>query len=221
MATKKTRRPAAASSGPKHSSETTRGRGGRSKAREAREPDAPAAHRRPDIHSERIAFDGIRVSREIGGRTLSIESGRMAKQADGAVVARYGDTLVLATAQSAKAREDIDFFPLTVDYRERAAAAGKFPGGFFKREGRPTTREITTCRIIDRAVRPMFAESYREEVQVLLQVLATDQENDSDITGAVAAFAALAVSSIPCSKTLGACRIGLADGELLVNPAWS
>ena len=224
MATKKTpRRPAAASKQSEAGSTRTK-KPAAGRERQTRAPEGKQrtdAARSPDIQVEKIAFDGVRVSREIGGRMFSLESGRMAKQADGAVVARYGDTLVLASAQSAKAREDIDFFPLTVDYRERAAAAGKFPGGFFKREGRPTTREVLTCRIIDRAIRPMFPDGYRQEVQVLLQVLSTDQENDSDIAGAVAAFAALAVSSIPSTRTLGACRIGMQDGALLVNPTWS
>src|SRR5262249_54025164 len=137
------------------------------------------------------------VEREIGGRTLSIETGRMARQADGAGVGRYGDTIVLAAAQSQKAPEGIDFFPLTVDYREKASAAGLIPGGFFKREGRPTTKEILGCRIIDRSIRPMFPDGYRAEVQVLSQVLATDRENDPDVAAAIASFAALALSSIP------------------------
>ncbi len=162
------------------------------------------------------------VSREIGGRTLTLETGRMAKLADGAIVARYGDTMVLASAQAdSRDREDIDFFPLTVDYREKAAAAGKFPGGFFKREGRPTTREILTCRIIDRSIRPLFADGFKRETQVLSQVLATDKDNDSDIVAAIASFAALAISSIPNGQTLGACRIGMIDGKLKINPTWS
>jgi polyribonucleotide nucleotidyltransferase len=162
----------------------------------------------------------ITVQREIGGRILSLETGRFAKQADGAVVARYGDTMVLATAQSGPEREDIDFFPLVVDYREKMAAAGKFPGGFFKREGRPTTRETLTCRIIDRAIRPLFPDGFKREVQVMSQVLSTDKENDSDIVAAVASFAALAISSIPNGKTLGACRIGWMNDKLVVNPTW-
>ncbi len=161
------------------------------------------------------------VEREIGGRMMSIETGRFARQADGAVVVRYGDTMVLATAQSGRAPEHIDFFPLTVDYREKTAAAGMIPGGFFKREGRPTTKEILGCRIIDRSIRPMFPDGYRAEVQVLSQVLATDRENDPDVIAAVASFAALAISSIPNGETLGMCRIGLRDGKLLVNPTWS
>ena len=124
---------------------------------------------------------------------LSLETGRMAKQADGSCLAQYGETVVLATAQSATARADIDFFPLTVDYREKAAAAGKVPGGFFKREGRPTSKEILTCRIIDRSIRPLFPDGFRREVQVISQVFASDQENDADVLGAIAGFAALAL----------------------------
>ena len=163
----------------------------------------------------------VRVEREIGGRTLTLETGRMAKLADGAVVARYGDTMVLATAQSGTAREDIDFFPLTVEYREKAAAAGKFPGGFFKREGRPTTKEILGSRIIDRSIRPLFPDGYKAEVQVLSQVLSTDQENEGDILAAIASVAALAISSIPQTKILGVVRIGMKEDKLLVNPTWS
>jgi polyribonucleotide nucleotidyltransferase len=183
--------------------------GGRASATEAGSYVAPAVP------------TAVVVEREIGGRTLSIETGRMARQADGAVVVRYGDTIVLATAQSQKAPEGIDFFPLTVDYREKTSAAGLIPGGFFKREGRPTTKEILGCRIIDRSVRPMFPDGYRAEVQVLSQVLATDRENDPDVAAAIASFAALALSSIPHGRTLGMCRIGLRDEKLLVNPTWS
>ena len=177
--------------------------------------------RRSAPKSSGVGFNAIRVERDIGGRPLILETGRMAKQADGAVLARYGDTMILATAQSAPARPDIDFLPLTVDYREKAAAAGKFPGGFFKREGRPTAREILVCRIIDRAIRPLFPKNFRKEIQVLVQVLCTDQENEADIAGAVAAFAALAISSIPHEKILGACRIGMRGDKMLVNPTWS
>ncbi|MEC7584199.1 MAG: polyribonucleotide nucleotidyltransferase [Planctomycetota bacterium] len=165
--------------------------------------------------------EAVVVERKIGGRTMSIETGRFARQADGAVVVRYGDTMVLATAQSAKAPEHMDFFPLTVDYREKTASAGLIPGGFFKREGRPTTKEVLGCRIIDRSIRPMFPDGYRAEVRVMSQVLSTDRENDPDIIAAVASFAALAISSIPHGKTLGMCRIGLVDDELVVNPLWS
>ncbi len=185
------------------------------------EEETGVAIAEPLRREHRAAAGPVRVEREIGGRALSIETGRLAKQADGSVLARYGDTMVLATAQSAAPRENIDFFPLTVDYREKMAAAGKFPGGFFKREGRPTSREILTSRIIDRAIRPLFPDGYFDEVQILVQVLCTDQENDSDIVAAIAAFGALAISSIPHQKLLGACRIGLRGGKLTVNPTWS
>ncbi|MEQ1632378.1 MAG: polyribonucleotide nucleotidyltransferase, partial [Planctomycetota bacterium] len=145
----------------------------------------------------------------------------MARQADGAVVVSYGETVVLATVQSQKAGDHVDFFPLTVDYREKTAAAGMIPGGFFKREGRPTTKEILGCRLIDRSVRPMFPDGYKAEVQLLSQVLATDRENDPDVVAAIASFAALAISSIPHGTTLGMCRIGMIDGKLVVNPLWS
>ncbi len=166
-------------------------------------------------------MEPVRVERQIAGRTLVLETGRMAKQADGAVVATYGETVVLATAQSAKGREDLGFFPLTVDYRERTYAAGKIPGGFFKREGRPTAGEILTMRLIDRSIRPLFPEGYQEEVQIMSEVLATDQENEPDWLAMTAAFAALEVSSIPFDGPLGSCRIGLRDGKLLVNPTYS
>ncbi len=164
---------------------------------------------------------GVRVEREIGGRILTLETGRMARQADGSVVARYGDTMILATAQSAGARDDIDFFPLTVDYREKYSAGGRFPGGFFKREGRPTTREILTCRIIDRSIRPLFPDGFRKETQVLSQVLSSDLEIESDVLAAVGSFASVAVSSIPHERNLGCARIGLVGDKLLVNPTWS
>ncbi|MHC4515201.1 MAG: polyribonucleotide nucleotidyltransferase, partial [Planctomycetota bacterium] len=173
------------------------------------------------IHVTTLDGGAVRVEREIGGRVLALETGRMAKQADGSVVARYGDTMILATAQSAQAREDIDFFPLTVDYREKYSAGGRFPGGFFKREGRPTTREILTCRIIDRSIRPLFPDGFRNETQVLSQVLSSDLEVESDVLAAVGSFAAVAVSSIPHERHLGCVRIGLVGDKLLVNPTWS
>ncbi|MBD3265523.1 polyribonucleotide nucleotidyltransferase [bacterium] len=159
------------------------------------------------------------VSREIAGRTLTLESGRIARQAGGAVVARYGDTMVFAAATMAKeAKEDQSFFPLTVDYRESRYAAGKFPGGFFKREGRPSEREILTSRCIDRPIRPMFPDNFKNETQVLLNVISYDQKNESEILGMVAAFAALEISDIPFHGPLAAVRVGKIDGELIVNP---
>jgi len=159
------------------------------------------------------------ISREIGGRTLSIETGRMARQADGAVVVRYGDTVVLVTAVVAPPRKEaIDFFPLSVEYREKHSAAGKFPGGFIKREGRPSTKETLTARMIDRPIRPLFPDGYFEEVQVIASVLSADRENDPDIPAMVGASAALSISKIPFIGPIGACRLGRVDGEFVVNP---
>ncbi len=159
------------------------------------------------------------ISREIGGHTLSIETGRMARQADGAVVVRYGDTVVLVTAVVAPPRKEaIDFFPLSVEYREKHSAAGKFPGGFIKREGRPSTKETLTARMIDRPLRPLFPDGYFEEVQVIASVLSADRENDPDIPAMIGASAALSISKIPFIGPIGACRLGRVDGEFVVNP---
>ncbi len=159
------------------------------------------------------------VSREIGGRTLKIETGKVAKQADGAVLVTYGETIVLVAAVVAPPRsDDIDFFPLSVDYRERTSAAGKFPGGFIKREGRPSTKEILTARNIDRPLRPLFPDGYFNEVQIMATVLSADRENDPDVPAMIGASAALCISKIPFQGPLGACRIGRVDGEFVVNP---
>jgi len=164
-------------------------------------------------------FEVCRVERQIGGRTLSIETGKIAKQADGAVVVRYGDTVVLVTAVTAPPRaEDIDFFPLSVEYREKHSAAGKFPGGFIKREGRPSTKETLTARQIDRPIRPLFPEGYFQEVQIVADVLSADRENDPDVLAMVGASAALTISKIPFLGPIGACRLGRVDGEFVVNP---
>lgn len=164
-------------------------------------------------------FDVCRVEREIGARTLSIETGRVAKQADGAVVVQYGETVVLVAVVTAPPRsEDIDFFPLSVEYREKQSAAGKFPGGFIKREGRPTTKEILTARRIDRPIRPMFPDGYVQEVQIIASVLSADRENDPDVPAMIGASAALAISKIPFLGPLGACRLGRVNGEFVVNP---
>ncbi len=159
------------------------------------------------------------VSREIGGRTLKIETGKVAKQADGAVLVTYGETIVLVAAVVAPPRsDDIDFFPLSVDYRERTSAAGKFPGGFIKREGRPSTKEILTARNIDRPLRPLFPDGYFQEVQIMATVLSADRENDPDVPAMIGASAALCISKIPFQGPLGACRVGRVDGEFVVNP---
>src|SRR5574341_403898 len=163
-----------------------------------------------------------KVEKLIGKRTLSIEVGRIAKQADGAALVQYGDTIVLATAVSApEESEEGDFFPLTVDYREKTYAAGKFPGGFFKREGRPTLKEILTMRLIDRPIRPLFPETYLREVQVMSMVLSADKENDPEIRAMIGASASLSVSSIPFCGPAGSVRVGQIDGEFVVNPTHS
>ncbi len=162
--------------------------------------------------------NATRVSGEVAGRTLTIETGALAKQANGAVTVQYGDTIVLGTACMSDPREGLDFFPLIVDYRESFYAGGKFPGGFFKREGRPSEKETLTSRCIDRPLRPCFPDGFKNEVQVLLNVISYDSENDSDIPAMIAAFAAVAVSDIPFNVSLGAVRIGKNDGELVANP---
>ena len=160
-----------------------------------------------------------KVEKLIGKRVLSIEVGRIARQADGAALVQYGDTVVLATAVSAtEQKEDADFFPLTVEYREKTYAAGKFPGGFFKREGRPTLKEILTMRLIDRPIRPLFPETYMKEVQIMSMVLSADKENDPDILAMIAASVALSVSSIPFIGPTGSVRVGYINGEFVINP---
>jgi polyribonucleotide nucleotidyltransferase len=159
------------------------------------------------------------VSREIGGRTLTLETGRIARQAHGAVVVKYGETMVLVTAVVAPPRsEEIDFFPLSVEYREKHSAAGKFPGGFIKREGRPSTKETLTARMIDRPIRPLFPDGYFQEVQVFASVLSADRENDPDIPAMIGASAALSISKIPFLGPIGSCRLGRVDGEFVINP---
>jgi len=162
-----------------------------------------------------VAF---RVEGTIGRNVLSIETGDWAKQAHGSAVVRYGDTVVLATVVSGKAREGTDFFPLTVDYREMTYAAGKFPGGFFKREGRPTTKEITTMRLIDRPIRPLFPDSFRDEVLVMAVVLSADPENDPDILAVIGASAAVSTSSLPFLGPMAAVRVGRLEGKFVLNP---
>jgi polyribonucleotide nucleotidyltransferase len=164
-------------------------------------------------------FNIVREEMEWGGRKLTLETGRIARQADGAVLATYGETVVLATVVGASApREGVDFFPLTVNYQERYYAAGKIPGGYFKRERAPTERETLTSRLIDRPIRPLFADGYRNETQVVVQVLSHDMENDPDIVGLVAASAALTISGVPFMGPIGAARVGYIDGEYRLNP---
>ena len=160
----------------------------------------------------------VTLKRNIAGRELVIETGRLAAQAHGAVTVRYGDTLVLVAAVSAKPREGIDFFPLTVDYREMTYAAGKFPGGFFKRDGRPTTNEILTARAIDRPLRPLFPEHYKDDVAISAIAMASDRLNDPDLCAINGASAALAISPIPFYTPVAAVRVARVDGQIQVNP---
>jgi polyribonucleotide nucleotidyltransferase len=156
-----------------------------------------------------------------GGKTISFESGKLAKQAHGSVVVRLGENVVLATATAnADPREGIDFFPLTVDYREYTYAGGRFPGGFIKREGRMSEKEVLTSRQIDRPIRPMFAEGFKCETQVIAFVLSADSENDPDVCGINGASAALHVSDIPFLGPIGAVRVGLINGQFIVNPTY-
>lgn len=159
-----------------------------------------------------------RVELEIGGRTLSIETGKWAKQADGAVVVQFGETVVLGTVVRDVPREGIDFFPLTVDYREKMNAAGKFPGGFRKREGAPNSKEILTMRNIDRPIRPLFPKGYMDEVQIQCWVLAADGQNEPDVLAAIAASTALAVSSVPFEGPTASVRVGRVDGNFVIMP---
>src|SRR5579862_205918 len=158
------------------------------------------------------------VSVEVGGRKLTFETGKMARQAHGAVVARYGDTVVLSTACMDSRAAEKDFLPLTVDYREYTYSAGKIPGGFFKREGRPSEREILTSRLTDRPLRPLFPEGWATETQIIAAVLSADSENDPDVIGVTAASAALYISKIPFSNPIACVRVGLIEGKLVVNP---
>jgi len=160
-----------------------------------------------------------KITAAIGDKQITIESGKLAKQADGAVTVQMGETIILVAAVAAtKAKEGQDFFPLTVDYREKAAAAGKFPGGYFKREGRPTEKEILTCRLTDRPIRPLFPKGWYNEVQVQTVLLSADGENDPDILSILGASAALMVSDIPWAGPLGAVRVGRVNGKFIANP---
>jgi polyribonucleotide nucleotidyltransferase len=155
------------------------------------------------------------------GRTLSIETGRVAKQASGSALVRLGDTIILAAVTSAPTAEERDFFPLTVDYREKSYAAGKIPGGYFKREGRPAEKEILSARLTDRPLRPLFPDGYTDEVQVIIQVLSSDQENDADVLGIIGASAALSVSDIPFYNPIAAARVGRIEGRFIIDPLFS
>ncbi len=161
----------------------------------------------------------VTVTRNIGGKTLKIETGQLAKQADGAVLVSYGETVILATVVSSDPRPGTDFFPLTVDYRERTSAAGKFPGGFIKREGRPSTKETLTARMIDRPLRPLFPYGYFDEVLVQVLVMSADGQNDPDVLSMIGASAALAISSVPFEGPIGAVRVARIDGQNKIMPA--
>src|SRR5215204_2441717 len=164
-------------------------------------------------------FDKHTVELDWGGRKLTLETGRMARQADGAVLATYGETTVLATVVAAKTpREGVDFLPLTVDYQEKYYASGRIPGGYFKREGRPTEKETLVSRLIDRPIRPLFAEGWRNETQVIVTVLSHDLENDPDVVAMVAASAALTLSGAPFMGPIGAARVGFINNEYVLNP---
>src|SRR5512147_1756173 len=154
-----------------------------------------------------------------GGRKLKLETGHIARQADGAVMATYGDTVVLCTVVGQRQpKVGVDFFPLTVNYQEKAFAAGKIPGGFFKREGRPSEKEVLTSRLIDRPIRPLFAEGYRNETQVVCTTLSHDLENDPDVVAMIGASAALTISGIPFLGPIAAARVGYIDGKYVLNP---
>src|SRR5205809_7194895 len=157
----------------------------------------------------------------ISNKTLRFETGRLAKQAHGSVIVRYGDSVVLVTAcRAGSPREGIDFLPLTVDYREYTYASGRIPGGFFKREGKPAEKEVLTSRVIDRPIRPLFPSGWRFETQIIALVLSADAENDTDVLAITGASAALAISEIPLQKTIAGVRVGLLDGQYVINPTF-
>src|SRR5215207_6520007 len=164
-------------------------------------------------------FDTKTVSMEWGGKTLTLETGRIARQADGAVLATYGETVVLCAVTAAKSvKPGQDFFPLTVHYQEKFSASGRIPGGFFKRERGATEKETLTSRLIDRPIRPLFPEGFFNEVLVIAQVLSYDGENEPDIVAMIAASAALTISGVPFMGPIGAARVGFVDGEYVLNP---
>src|SRR5256712_3917925 len=168
---------------------------------------------------ETTMFNKHSVEIDWGGRPLKLETGKIARQADGAVLATYGETVVLATVVAAKSpREGVDFLPLTVDYQEKFYAAGRIPGGYFKREGRPTEKETLVSRLIDRPIRPLFVDGWRNETQVIITTLSHDMENDPDILAMVAASAALTLSGAPFKGPIGAARVGFVNDEYVLNP---
>src|SRR5215216_2714146 len=161
-----------------------------------------------------------RVERTFAGRPLIIETGRMAKQAAGSAVVQYGETMVLAAVTVSDNQSTLPFFPLTVEYKEKTYAAGKIPGGFIKREGRPHDHEILACRIIDRSIRPLFPEGFKNEVQVYIYVISADQENDADVLALIAASYALNASKIPFAAPIAGVRVGRIQGKWVINPTF-
>src|SRR5881409_2254640 len=160
------------------------------------------------------------VEREFAGRVLKLEAGRLAKQAAGSCLLQFGETVVLATVTVSDTVSSLPFFPLTVEYREKTYAAGKIPGGFLKREGRPSDKEILAARIIDRSIRPLFPEGFKNEIQVFVTVISADQEHDADILGALAASLALALSPVPWNGPLATVRVGRVEGKWILNPTF-
>src|SRR5690348_10265397 len=160
------------------------------------------------------------VEKQFAGRTLRMESGRLAKQAAGSCLMQFGETVVLATVTVSDNVSTLPFFPLTVEYREKSYAAGKIPGGFLKREGRPSDEEILSARVIDRSLRPLFPEGFKNEVQVFVYVLSADQENDADVLGMTAASAALDMSKVPWNGPIAAVRVGRVEGAWILNPTF-
>ncbi len=163
----------------------------------------------------------LKESIKLGDKELSVETGKVAKQADGSVVIRYGDTMILVAAVSATtAKEGLDFFPLTVEYRESSYSAGRIPGNYFRREGRPNEKEVLTCRLIDRPVRPLFPDGYRFETQIIGNVLSADSDNDPDVIAITGASCALYLSDIPFETPIAGVRVGLIDGKYIINPTY-
>src|SRR5437867_4609378 len=188
-------------------------------------PDRPRGLRAQGRASlARSSEDIVPVSQtsgtQFGGQTLTIETGQLARLAGGSVTVRFGDTMVLGTANRSEPRPGLDFFPLTVDFEERMYAAGKIPGGFIKRESRPSEAAILAARLTDRPIRPLFPAGYKDDVQVVLTVLSTDQENLPDIIGTICGSAALTISEIPFNGPVAAVRVGRIDGEFVVNPTY-
>src|SRR6187455_2048343 len=157
---------------------------------------------------------------QVGSRTISIETGKLAKQAHGSVVVRSGDTMVLVAASHAASARDVDFLPLTVDYREYAYASGRIPGGFFKREGKAAEKEVLTSRLIDRPIRPLFPSGWRYDTQIIALLMSADTDSDADVLAITGASAALAISEIPFEKTIAGVRVGLVDDQYVINPTF-